>query len=113
MATYTLTPDPYSYFTDDNGHPLVGGLIYTYAAGTSSPATTYANASGTANSNPVVLDAAGRAAIYLDPTLSYKYLVKTSAGALVRSADNILGVPTSAGVLPTGGYDLLQLEAFL
>lgn len=89
MATYTLTPDPYSYFADDNGHPLAGGLIYTYTAGTSTPVTTYANSSGTPNSNPVVLDAAGRASIYLQPGLAYKYIVKTSVGALVRSADNI------------------------
>lgn len=28
-------------FFDNNGNPLAGGLIYTYAAGTTTPAATY------------------------------------------------------------------------
>ena len=33
-------------FFDDNGVPLAGGLIYTYAAGTTTAATTYTSATG-------------------------------------------------------------------
>ena len=48
-------------FFDNNGVPLSGGLIYTYLAGTSTPQATYTSASGTIqNSNPIVLDSAGR-----------------------------------------------------
>jgi hypothetical protein len=53
-----------------------GGKVYTYAAGTTTPQATYTTAAGTvANANPVILDSAGRAAIYLDPALSYKFVI--------------------------------------
>lgn len=74
MATYTLAPyDARQYFSD-NGDPLAGGKVYTYASGTSTPATTYSDSTGTPNTNPVILSSAGRARIYLD-ALSYKFVV--------------------------------------
>lgn len=55
-----LLPAFYQMF-DDDGNPLSGGKIRTYAAGTTSPKNTFTDASGaTAASNPVMLDAAGR-----------------------------------------------------
>ena len=46
---------------DNNGVPLSGGKIYTYAAGTSTPLATYTSSSGvTAHTNPIVLDSSGR-----------------------------------------------------
>ena len=37
-------------FFNDNGIPLAGGLIYTYLAGTTTPAATYTSSTGlTAN----------------------------------------------------------------
>ena len=48
-------------FFDNSGYPLTGGKLYTYAAGTTTPAATYTSSNGaTAHSNPIVLDAAGR-----------------------------------------------------
>ena len=48
-------------FFDNNGNPLSGGKLYTYAAGTTTPQATYASAAGsTLNTNPIILDAAGR-----------------------------------------------------
>ena len=48
-------------FFDDSGNPLTGGKVYTYAAGTTTPAATYTTSAGTvANTNPIILDAAGR-----------------------------------------------------
>jgi hypothetical protein len=80
-------------FFDDNGVPLAGGLIYTYAAGTTSPLATYTSSSGiTALPNPIVLNAAGRVPtgeIWVTTGLSYKFVVYTSANVLVASYDNV------------------------
>jgi hypothetical protein len=84
-------------FFDNNGVPLAGGLLYTYAAGTTTPLATYTTSSGlTANTNPIVLDAAGRPAseIWLSP-VAYKLVLKTSAGVQLWSMDNITGLPAA------------------
>lgn len=84
---------------DNNGVPLAGGLIYTYAAGTTTPAITYTSNSGlTPHSNPIVLDAAGRVPggeIWLTLGTNYKFLVKTSVGVQIASYDNV----SSNGIL--------------
>lgn len=83
-------------FFDNNGTPLAGGLIYTYAAGTSTPATTYTSSSGIiAHSNPIVLDASGRVPtgeIWLSDVLAYKFVIKTAQDVLIASYDNISGI---------------------
>jgi hypothetical protein len=79
-------------FFDNNGNPLAGGLIYTYAAGTTTPAATYTTyTGGTANANPIVLDSAGRtpAQIWLTEGSSYKFVLETSAGVTIKTDDNI------------------------
>jgi hypothetical protein len=81
-------------FFDDNGVPLAGGKIYTYAAGTTTPQTTYTSYDGlTPNTNPIILDAAGRTPqqIWSTEGLLYKYTVYTSNDVLVRTWDNIGG----------------------
>src|SRR5512146_2935829 len=71
-------------FTDDSGVPLNGGTVQFYAAGTTNAQNTYTtSALSVANANPVVLDGAGRANIWLDPTLAYKWIVKNASGVQV------------------------------
>jgi len=92
MSTGTLSPSPKFLGLSDAGVPLSGGLLYTYAAGTSTPAATYSDADLTVpNANPVVLDSAGRATVYLAAT-SYKFVLKTSAAVTVYTQDNIAAV---------------------
>ena len=83
-------------FFDNNGVPLAGGLIYTYLAGTTTPAATYTSSTGLiAHSNPIVLNAAGRIAtgeIWLTQGVSYKFILYTSANVLIGSYDNVSGV---------------------
>jgi hypothetical protein len=78
---------------DDNGVPLAGGLIYTYAAGTTTPAVTYTSSLGTSTQpNPIVLDAAGRVPggeIWLTAGTLYKFVIKTSLNVQIGSYDNI------------------------
>jgi len=83
-------------FFDNNGNPLSGGKIYTYAAGTTTPQATYTTASGgTAHTNPIVLDSAGRVPsgeIWLTDGLSYKFEIKTSTEVLIGTYDNVIGI---------------------
>jgi hypothetical protein len=82
-------------FFDNNGVPLSGGLLYTYAAGTTTPATTYTSSTGgTANSNPIVLDSAGRPSseIWLTTGNSYKFALQTSLAVPIGTWDNIPGI---------------------
>jgi hypothetical protein len=85
---------PYTFFQelDNNGEPLAGGLLYTYEAGTSTPKATYTDSTeATENANPVVLDASGRANVWLG-TGAYKFILRTSAGVQIGdTVDNIVG----------------------
>jgi hypothetical protein len=83
-------------FFDNNGNPLAGGKIFTYAAGTTTNQATYTSATGLiAHSNPIILDAAGRVPsgeIWLTDGLSYKFVIKTSLDTLIGSFDNLVGI---------------------
>ena len=86
-------------FLDNNGDILSGGKIYTYAAGTTTPATTYTSSSGvTQNSFPIILDSAGRPTeeIWLDADTTYRFDVADSDDVLIRSYDNIPGINDGA-----------------
>ena len=96
-------------FFDSNGQPLNGGLLYTYQAGSSTPLATYTNISGNvANTNPIVLDSAGRLAneVWLTYGYFYKFVLQTSAAITLGTYDNIygiIGVQAAAGTtIPTG-----------
>lgn len=85
-------------FFDNNGVPLSGGLIYTYLAGTSTPQATYTSASGNIqNSNPIVLDSAGRppSEIWLTSGISYKFVLQTAAFVQIWTMDNLQGLPSA------------------
>jgi hypothetical protein len=80
-------------FFDNNGNPLSGGLLYTYAAGTTTPQTTYTSSTGlTAHLNPIVLDAAGRVnQIWVDDALYYKFVLQTPFNVTIATYDNLYG----------------------
>ena len=82
------------FFTDD-GVPLAGGLIYSYAAGTTTPKVTYTSSAGNiAHPNPIILNSAGRVPggeIWL--TLgSYKFILATSTNVTIATYDNVFSV---------------------
>jgi len=87
-------------FFNNVGVPLAGGLIYTYLAGTNTPEATYTTSAGTiAHSNPIVLDSAGRVSsgeIWLTNGLSYKFILRDSAGTLLGTYDNISPINDAA-----------------
>jgi len=84
---------PYLQFFDANGDPLSLGKVYTYAAGTNTPKATFTdNTSNTQAANPVVLDSAGRTAMW--GSGSYKFVVYDANDNLVRTTDNVASYTT-------------------
>ena len=64
LATPVIQPR--MRFFDTDGKPLVGGKVYAFKVGTEEFKPTYRNSEFTAlNTNPVILDGAGSALIYL------------------------------------------------
>ncbi len=106
----TVCPSPKFYGWDANGNPLSGGLLYTYAAGTTTPLATYSDAGLTIpNANPVVLNASGFATIFLSGT-SYYFELKTALGVTVWTQDNVSAVPSfnvDVDVTATAGVAIL------
>lgn len=91
---YTLH---YAQFFDNDGEPLAGGKLYTYAAGTTTPKATYTTADGNIeNDNPIILDSAGRAKIFLAG--SYKFVLHDSNDAPVDdgTTDNVTAFTATA-----------------
>jgi hypothetical protein len=104
MASVLLSPvGNGQQFFDNNGVPLSGGLIYTYQAGSSTPLTTYTTNNGTVpNSNPIILDSAGRTPqeIWLQTGYTYKFVIQTSAGVTLQTLDNLYPIlQTSAATV--------------
>lgn len=79
-----------------NGDPLTGGQIETYIAGSSTPLATFTDDTGsTPQSNPIILNSLGYptlGAVWLTGGQSYKFVIKDSLGATLRTIDNISGV---------------------
>jgi hypothetical protein len=104
-----LAPQPKAQFFDANGSPLVGGKVYTYAAGTTTPLETYTDESGvTPNTNPVILDSRGECNLWFSTASSYKVVLESATGTLQWTVDNIstygtLASQNSNNVNITGG----------
>lgn len=104
FAQGTYAPDPVQVALDNSGNIVVGGKLCVYTAGTSTPATTYADAAYAAsNTNPVIADSAGRMTVFLVPGTAYKFVLRQpgtdttcATGSVLWTRDNILGVPISA-----------------
>jgi hypothetical protein len=90
-------------FFDANGVPLSGGKIFSYVAGTTTPAVTYTDALGTApHTNPIVLNSAGRVAtgeIWAPAGSKYKYVLTTSTNVLVGTFDNVSTIAAGEGTI--------------
>ena len=85
-----VTPIPFvkARFFDRCGKPLAGGKVYTYEANTTTPKVTYKDPYGlTPNTNPIILDAAGEADIYLDGT--YRIRITDRNDVLINDVSKI------------------------
>lgn len=74
-----LLPNGQQQFVDANGSPLAAGKVFFYIPNTSTPKTTWQdNGLTSANTNPVVLDSAGRATIWGSGL--YRQVLQDSSG---------------------------------
>ena len=104
-----LTPVPKIQFFDANGHPLAGGKLYSYSAGTTTPLVTYTDQAGTsANTNPVILDARGEASVWLG-TGPYKLRLTTATDVDIWTVDDIYseGALSMQELLSSAGSSLV------
>jgi hypothetical protein len=129
-----LLPSPVLQFCDGNGDPYAGGSIATYIPGTSTPVTTWNEPTGTvANTNPVILDAAGRCTVYAsggvrmvltdalgnlvfdqpsNALVVSAAMLPVVAAATIAAAQALLGIfanPVSAAMQPVTGAATLAL----
>lgn len=88
MARAVQIESLWNGLTDNSGNLLNGGKVYSYEAGTTTAKSLYQD-SGKASeaTNPVVLNAYGRANVYGDG--AYKFVVKTSADVELYTLDNL------------------------
>lgn len=109
MTTTSLMPPPKLQFLSNIGIPLVGGLLYTYAAGTTNPQATYSDAAGTVpNANPIQLNARGEPPGPIFWTGSYRVDVRDALGNLVYTVDNYNTDPQGLqGLLTSAGSSLI------
>jgi microcystin-dependent protein len=95
----TLLPPGQQVFIDVNGKPLAGGTVQFLVPNTTTAKQTWKDAAQTIlNTNPVRLDAAGRATIY--GAGAYRQIVKDAAGNLIWDQ---LTADTSSAQISWGG----------
>ena len=103
-------------FFDNNGVPLTGGKLFTYAGGTTTPQASYTTIVGNvAHTNPIILDSAGRvpgSEIWLTDQ-SYKFVLNDADNVLIATYDNIFAIsPVSAlaaATTPLTGSEILSI----
>ena len=88
----TLSPSPKMQFFTAAGVPLVGGKLYTYASGTTTPLATYTDSTANfTNANPVILDSRGEADVWFGPS-RYSLTLKDSLDNLIWTAAGVNSV---------------------
>ena len=102
-----LLPQPKKLVQDLNWDTLIGGQIFTYAAGTLTPKVTYQDAELTlANTNPTAANSHGETAMYGEG--AYRMILKDAAGNIIWDRNNIVSPSTSVQVAITEFSALLS-----
>lgn len=106
MANVNYIPYPKLKATDYNGNALVGGTITTYLNGTTTPAVTYTDYTGTVqNPNPFTLPANGEMSIWLINGTTYTIVVKDAMG---NTIDTMNGISASSSVVISGDLQIFD-----
>jgi hypothetical protein len=101
-----ITPIPKTQFIGADGAPLVGGKVYTYQAGTTSPQVTYTDSTGSdANTNPIILDSRGEANIWLGEA-TYKFKLTDANDVEIWTVDYISAPTTAVSPVLTGNVTI-------
>jgi len=112
----SLMPLPKQHYSGIAGLPLVGGKVYTYAAGTVTPKQTFSDAAGTIpQTNPIILNARGEPASAIYWSGNYKVEVRDALDNLIYTVDNYNTDPLGFAGLsdaadPTKGDALIAVK---
>lgn len=97
----TTIPNLPSQFFTSTGTVCNGCLLYSYIAGSTTALATYSDSAlSSANTNPITLSSAGinpAGGIFLSPGSTYKFILKTGAGATIWTRDNISANLSTSG----------------
>lgn len=115
------TPMPYIVIQefDDDGDPAAGYQLFTYEAGTTTKLDTFSDYDlTTPNANPIILDSAGRATVYLSPR-TYKFVLAPPAdtdppSSPIWTRDDVPAVGLIEGsgdVVATAGENITTTQA--
>lgn len=99
-----IAPDARQQFEDANGLPYIGGKLFTYVAGSTTKLATFTDSTGGAsNTNPIILNSAGRTpyGLWLTNGVSYKFVLALSTDtdpptSPIWTEDNITGINDSS-----------------
>ena len=101
-------------FQNKNGSILANGRIYVYYQGRTALAPSYSDLSGnTLNTNPVILDANGRARVYVDINYRYTMIVTDRLGKEVFSLDKVFDNGIAVGeehVIAINGDEYIKAD---
>src|ERR1700752_1874621 len=109
MTVVALSYLPVQAFLSNNGLPLVGGQLFSYQAGTSTPAATYTDSTGaTSLPNPIILNARGEIAtatgassgLWIPPNTGYKFVLEDALGNTIWTIDQVFAPVTNLGAIP-------------
>lgn len=113
MTITFLMPNPKQQYFLAAGIPLVGGKVYTFAAGTNTPKQTFTDAAGTVpQTNPIILNARGEPASAIFWQGNYKVEIRDALNNLIYTVDNYNSDPAgTANILANyaapGGSNLI------
>lgn len=101
---------PHVTFVNASGGPCATCTLQSFLAGTSTPTPTYVDSGGSSqNTNPIVLDAAGGANIWL-ANLAYKLILKDPTGTIIWTVDNVKGGGGLGGICgPAGAVQIANV----
>lgn len=110
-----IAPDARRQFVNASGVPYSGAKLFYYASGSSTKQNTYTTSVGSvANSNPIVLDSAGRTpyGVWLTAGLTYKEVLAPSTdtdppGSPIYTEDGISGINDTAVTVSQWGASAL------
>jgi hypothetical protein len=114
----TVALQAFPQFLDNAGVSLSGGKLFSFQAGTLTPLATFTDrGGGTPNANPVVLDSAGRADIWLSTNTAYKLRLEDAVGNVLDTIDDFYAGAdpsqlTAAGIVPATGGTYTGLVSF-
>jgi hypothetical protein len=104
----TIAPFPKHFFTDNNGSPAVAHKLFVYETGTTTKTNSYTDVDLTsANTNPIILDSAGRCTIFLPPG-SFTFVLAPSTDtdpptSPLWTQDNVEQVPSAGSNVDIDG----------